>query len=122
MIPPLTGIYERVAHQAATAALEDPRFPKVTPAELKQVRVEVSVLTPPRQVASAKEIVIGRHGILFRKQGRGATFLPQVAPEQGWDLEETLKHLSMKAGLGPDGWRTGASFSVYEAIVFSEKE
>lgn len=70
----------------------------------------------------AQEIVIGRHGIILRKDGRSATFLPQVAPEQGWNRETTLRHLAMKAGLGPDGWREGASFSVYEAIVFTEGE
>ena len=54
------------------------------------------------------------------KGGRSATFLPQVAPEQGWDRDTTLEHLSRKAGLGLDGWKEGATFEVYEAIVFSE--
>jgi uncharacterized protein (TIGR00296 family) len=84
--------------------------------------VEVSVLTPPRAVKSAADIVVGRHGIILRKGHRSATFLPQVAPEQGWDRDTTLTHLSRKAGLGPDGWRDGASFKVYEAIVFTEGE
>jgi len=56
----------------------------------------------------------------LEKAGRGAVFLPQVATEQGWTLEETLTHLSLKAGLPPDAWREGAAFTVFEAIVFSE--
>ena len=54
------------------------------------------------------------------KHGRSAVFLPQVAPEQGWGIEETLTHLAMKAGLPPDAWREGASFTVFEAVVFHE--
>lgn len=122
IIQPMLPVVESVAQRAATAALGDPRFPNVTADELRHITVEVSVLTPPREVASARDIVIGRHGIILAKNGHSATFLPQVAPEQGWDRDETLSHLSRKAGLGIDGWRDGASFSVYEAIVFAEGE
>ncbi len=122
-IAPFTPVARTVAQRAASAALEDSRFPnKVSEKELKLINVEVSVLTPPRQVGSYKDIVIGRHGIILRKGGRSATFLPQVAPEQGWNRDQTLSFLSRKAGLGMDGWRAGAKFMVYEAIVFSEGE
>jgi AMMECR1 domain-containing protein len=47
-------------------------------------------------------------------------FLPQVAPEQGWNIEQTLTHLAMKAGLPPDAWKENARFTVFEAIVFHE--
>ena len=57
------------------------------------------------------------------KDGRSAVFLPQVAPEQGWNLEETLTYLSRKAGLPADAWRApDAAFTVFEAIVFSESD
>jgi MEMO1 family protein len=119
-IEPLASVYDTVARRAASAALEDTRFPqRVGTAELPHITVEVSVLTPPRAVKSASEIVVGTHGIILRYEGRGATFLPQVAPEQGWDREQTLEHLARKAGLPSDGWKQ-ASFSVYEAIVFAE--
>jgi len=120
-IQPRTGVALTVAQRAASAALEDPRFPsKVSEAELGHISVEVSVLTPPRRINNAAEFEVGRHGVILQKGGRSATYLPQVAPEQGWDRDETLSHLSQKAGLGPDGWRDGASFQVYEAIVFGE--
>jgi len=101
-----------------SAALRDPRFPPVTPDELPLLTLEVSVLTPPREVAGPEEIEIGRHGIILDCEGRQAVFLPQVPGEQGWDREATLDHLSRKAGLGPDGWRRGARFRVFEAEVF----
>ena len=65
--------------------------------------------------------MLGKHGIVIEKGGRTAVFLPQVPGEQGWDLPTTLSHLSTKAGLSPDAWKEGASFTVFEAIVFGEK-
>jgi AmmeMemoRadiSam system protein B/AmmeMemoRadiSam system protein A len=120
-LEPSESVYQVVARRAASAALEDTRFSPVTVAELPSITVEVSVLTPPRPVKSAEEIVIGRHGIILESGWNAATFLPQVAPEQGWDRETTLRHLASKARLPADGWKT-ASFKVYEAIVFTEGE
>jgi AMMECR1 domain-containing protein len=56
------------------------------------------------------------------KNGRSAVFLPQVAPEQGWNLPETLSHLAEKAGLDKDAWQHGATFQTFQAVVFGEKE
>ena len=121
-LEPSSSVYDVVSHRAASAALEDTRFPhSVTVEELPFITVEVSVLTPPRPVKSADEIVIGRHGIILSNGWNRATFLPQVAPEQGWDRETTLRHLAQKAGLPADAWKK-AEFQVYEAIVFSEGE
>jgi AmmeMemoRadiSam system protein A len=107
-----------VAVNGRTAAVGDPRFPPVTPDELSNITLEVSVLTPLRPVAGPAEIVIGRHGILLQKLGRQAVFLPQVATEQGWDLPTTLTHLCRKAGLPGEAWREGAGLRVFEAEVF----
>lgn len=57
-----------------------------------------------------------------RLRGRSAVFLPQVAPEQGWDVQTMLKYLSLKAGLGPDDWKSGASFETFRAQVFNRCE
>ena len=85
---------------------------------LARKRITAGLL--PRPVASSEDIVIGKHGIILEKDGRKAVFLPQVAVEQSWELEETLSHLSRKAGLSADAWKDGASFSVFEAVVFGE--
>jgi AMMECR1 domain-containing protein len=74
------------------------------------------------RVSGPEEIVIGRDGVLLQKGGRSAVFLPQVAPEQGWLKEEMLSHLSMKAGLPADAWKSGTTFSTFQAIVFSEND
>ena len=81
---------------------------------------EVSALTPPKPVASWRDIVLGRDGMTLEKGNAFAVFLPQVAPEQGWDLETTLSYLSQKAGLPADAWREGAKFETFQAEVFHE--
>ncbi|MBQ8124520.1 MAG: AmmeMemoRadiSam system protein B [Kiritimatiellae bacterium] len=119
-ILPMRPLVEAVAARAVDAALHDPRFPPVSERELSSLRVEVSALTPPKRVASWCEIVLGRDGMTLEKNGRFAVFLPQVAPEQGWDLPTTLSYLSQKAGLAPDAWRDGATFETFQAEVFHE--
>jgi AmmeMemoRadiSam system protein A len=119
-ILPMRPLVEAVAARAVDAALRDPRFSPVSERELGGIRVEVSALTPPRRVASWRDIVLGRDGMTLEKNGCFAVFLPQVAPEQGWDLPTTLSYLSQKAGLAADAWREGAAFEVFQAEVFHE--
>jgi AmmeMemoRadiSam system protein B/AmmeMemoRadiSam system protein A len=117
---PRRELYAAVAEQAVNAAFHDPRFPKLREDELREVDIEISALTPPRRIASYKDITIGRHGVVLYKGMHSAVFLPQVATEQGWRLEEMLSHLAIKAGLGPNDWESGCEFHVFEAIVFGE--
>ena len=120
-IVPRREIWKAVREQALNAAFHDPRFPPLTEKEMDEIDIEISMLTPPRSVASWRDIVIGKHGMVLTKGGSSAVFLPQVAPEQGWGIEETLTHLALKAGLSADAWREGADFLVFEAQVVQEK-
>jgi AmmeMemoRadiSam system protein A len=117
-------LYESIRRLAVESAVDDPRFQPVAGAdELDSLVIEISILTIPQQVSSYSEIVIGKDGILFFGQERTAVFLPQVAAEQGWDIEETLTHLSQKAGLGVNDWKDkNCQFYVFQAEVFSEKK
>ncbi len=108
--------------QAAVWATQDPRFPPLAASELDGIEVEVSVLSPMREIESFKLIEVGTHGVLMSKNGRRAVFLPQVAVEEGWNRDTMLEHLSSKAGLPPDAWRHGAIFEVFTAQVFRERE
>ncbi|MBF0363803.1 MAG: AmmeMemoRadiSam system protein B [Oligoflexia bacterium] len=121
-IMPRRSAIEVVMERAIDAAINDNRFNPVTYNELKEIDIEISLLTPPKKVNSYNDIIIGKHGMVLSKGSNGAVFLPQVAPEQGWDLATTLTYLSQKAGLASDAWKKGASFEVFEAIVFAEKE
>ncbi len=117
-------LFKTVRDMAVAAASEDPRFSRVVPGELKDVRVEVSVLSKPRSVKSADEIVLGKHGVIVRRGGQGGVFLPQVATETGWSKERFLSELcSQKAGLPPDCWKDPATrLEIFTAEVFGEKE
>jgi hypothetical protein len=119
---PRGTLYDSVIRNAVNAGVNDWRFKPVTRAECDSLTIEISALTPPEPVGSAKDIRIGTDGVVLRKNGRSAVFLPQVAPEQGWGVEETLTHLATKAGLKPDDWKEGAKFLVFQAEVFGENE
>jgi AmmeMemoRadiSam system protein A len=115
---PSRSIAEVVLERAADAALADPRFPPLSPSELDLIAIEISLLSPPWSVDNYDEIKIGLHGIVLSKERKSAVFLPQVATEQEWDIETTLTQLAQKAGLPADGWKSGASFSVFTADIF----
>jgi AmmeMemoRadiSam system protein A len=119
-IEPRAPLHEAVAEAAIAAALEDPRFPPVTRAELVDLRLDVSVLSPLAPIAP-EAVEVGRHGLLVRHQGRGGLLLPQVATEQGWDRQTLLEQTCRKAGLPRDAWREpGCRLLGFEAQVFEE--
>ena len=109
-----------ISHCAAAAAVDDPRFPPVTPAELGQIDIEVSVMTPPARVSDVSEIEVGRDGLIVEHHGRKGLLLPQVATEQRWDRETFLSRTCTKAGLPSDAWRRGAAIYRFQAEVFGE--
>jgi AmmeMemoRadiSam system protein A len=105
---------EALCRAAVSAALSDPRFPPVSLDELPALAVQVSVLTP-LVPGRAEDVVIGRHGVSIRGRGRSGLFLPQVAVEQGWDVETLLAQLCRKAGLPADAWKdAGCQLLLFE--------
>lgn len=117
---PQDPLYLVVQQMAIAAATRDYRFSKVKKEEFELIEVEVSVLTPMRKIESIDEIVLGKHGIYIRKGSSSGTFLPQVATETGWGLEEFLGHCARdKARIGWEGWKDADIF-IYEALVFHE--
>jgi AmmeMemoRadiSam system protein B/AmmeMemoRadiSam system protein A len=116
---PRKPLVAAVLENGVNAAYNDRRFRPVSPEELGELEVEVSVLSPPRAIGSADEFVVGEQGLILRKDGRQAVFLPEVATEQGWTREDTLAHLARKAGLAKDGWRQGASLEVFTSTKFT---
>ena len=107
---------------AVAAATGDPRFPPVTPSELAELDIEISVLTPIEPLTDPADFVIGRDGLVIDHQLRRGLLLPQVATEYGWDRETFLSQLCAKAGLPRDAWQRGARLFRFEAEVFGERE
>lgn len=113
-------LYEVVDGMAREAAFDDPRFSPVDGEEMKDITIEISVLTPMKRIGGPDDFTLGKQGIYMVKEGRGGTFLPQVAEETGWTKEEFLGHCARdKAGIGWDGWKR-AELYTYEAVVFKE--
>ncbi len=117
-IKPLAEAVRDIAIQSATA---DPRFPAVSHEELKEISIEVSVLTVPKKV-DAKDVVLGRDGVIVKKGYRQGVFLPQVADETAWSKEEFMDNLCLhKAGLPPDSWKNpNTEIHTFQAEVFAE--
>jgi len=115
-------LYETVRDMAVAASSQDPRFTPLTVAELKDIDLEISVLSKPRRVRDASEIQLGKHGVIVSDGSHQGVFLPQVAAETGWSKEEFLSQLcSQKAGLPPDAWKDpNIALYVFTADVFSE--
>lgn len=117
---PTIPLFEVVQEMAIASATRDSRFMPVTSQELSKIQIEISVLTPLKKIQTADEIELGKHGIYIKKGNHSGTFLPQVARDTKWSLEEFLGHCARdKAGIGWDGWKDAELF-VYEAVIFSE--
>ncbi|HYL22025.1 MAG TPA: AmmeMemoRadiSam system protein A [Gemmatimonadales bacterium] len=113
-----------VQEMVIAAAQDDPRFAPVEPDELALIGVEISVLSTPVRLpmpVEAGRIVVGRDGVIVRRDQRIALLLPQVAAEQGWGPEALLAAVCRKAGLVPDAWREpGTEVLAFQADVFGE--
>lgn len=120
-ILPVEPLCRSVRNNAVSAAVHDPRFQPVHPEELAGLSIEVTVLSPLEPVSSPQEITLGTHGVYLQARGTSSVFLPQVAPEQGWDLTTTLRQLARKAGLPAEGWRDGQLYRFTAEIVHEEK-
>lgn len=119
-------LFKDVIANALAAAFADPRFYPLTPSELDKVKISISYLTPAKEVKLRapeeiiEKLVPGKHGLIIQQGFARATFLPAVWEEIP-DKIEFLTHLSIKAGLGPNGWKEkGTRFFIYEAEEFSE--
>jgi len=111
-----------VEEMAVAAAFQDPRFEPLRREELKDLKLEISVLTPLRRIADVGEIEVGIHGLYIRKGIRAGLLLPQVATEYGWDRDTFLRETCCKAGLGPDAWRDPETeIYRFSADVFGEE-
>ena len=112
-----------VEEMAVAAALQDPRFPPLREEEMKEISLEISVLTPLRKTADVGQIEVGTHGLYVRKGSRAGLLLPQVATEYGWDRDTFLKETCRKAGLAPDAWRDPETeIYLFSADVFGDEQ
>ncbi|MDO9549047.1 MAG: AmmeMemoRadiSam system protein B [Candidatus Marinimicrobia bacterium] len=121
-ILPVYPLYETVIEVAQSAALKDPRFNRVSPGELKDLEIEVSVLTIPEKIDDPSIIEVGKHGIIMKRGFYQGLLLPQVATDYGWDRVTFLEHTCQKAGLPRNAWKDkDTEISIFSAQVFNRK-
>ena len=125
-LTPSETIMEGIQRNAINAAFNDPRFPALTPVELDQAEIEISILTSPRELQYTggndllEKLKPTIDGVIINKGLARATFLPQVW-EQLPGTQDFLAHLCRKAGLSPDEWRKGdLGVSIYKVQYFHE--
>ncbi|MFP3043277.1 AmmeMemoRadiSam system protein A [Treponema primitia] len=110
-----------VRTMACEAAFGDPRFPPLAGDEWPACGIEISALSPMEVCADPRLVVVGVHGLHLSLRGRAGVLLPQVPVEQGWNLDEYLDYICVKAGLPPGSCENPeAKLQTFTAIVFGE--
>ncbi|MFW6158927.1 MAG: AmmeMemoRadiSam system protein A, partial [Planctomycetota bacterium] len=112
-----------VGEMARSSAINDPRFQPLTEAELSDLDIEISVLSPMEKTDDPLSLELGVHGVYVKRGLQSGTFLPQVATEHGMSKEQFLSTCcAHKAGLPPDAWKKDPQTEVYlyTAQVFGE--
>jgi AmmeMemoRadiSam system protein A len=113
---------ETVHVMALEAAFGDPRFPPLSPEELPRCSIEISALSPMEPCPDPRQVKVGIHGLYLTRQGRSGVLLPQVPVEQGWDRDEYLDYICVKAGLPAHSYDApDAKLYTFTAAVFGEE-
>ncbi len=121
-ITPISDLMSQIENCAVSAAFNDPRFSPLTKEEYKQIKVEISLLSPIEEVNDINDIVVGRDGLIISKGIMRGLLLPQVATEYGWNREEFLDQTCVKAGLFKGCWtEKGVKIEKFSAYVFGEE-
>jgi uncharacterized protein (TIGR00296 family) len=126
---PMMPLWDAVVKAARGAAFEDPRFPPLQEEQMKDLRIELSVLTDPKEIEVTKpseyleKVEIGKDGLVIRDAFGVGLLLPQVAVEWGWDSKKFLDETCRKAGLSPDCWNNmKQNVYKFQAQVFTEEK
>jgi AmmeMemoRadiSam system protein A len=114
---------QAVAKMALAAAFDDPRFPPLKRNELKEISVEISILSPLKRISKLDEIEVGKHGLYIMRGYSSGLLLPQVATEYDWDRLTFLEQTCCKAGLPCDAWKDeDSAVFVFSADIIEESE
>lgn len=115
-------LFETVKEVAKSSAFADRRFPAVVENEIDELEIEISVLSPFKEIDDINEIKVGVHGIMIRRGVQSGLLLPQVAMEYNWDRDTFLTHTCHKAHLPGGAWKSkDVSIEIFSAAVFNEK-
>lgn len=97
--PCCANVFQETVVNAISAAMRDPRFPPVTPAELPGLSYSVDVLTPPEYVSNIEELDPRRYGVIVSQGGRRGLLLPDLEGVE--TVADQLAIAREKAGIPP---------------------
>lgn len=121
-LSPMESLADVVAHCAAAAATEDPRFSRLLGDELAELEIEISVLSGVQR-AQPEDVEAGLHGLVITRDERRGVLLPQVAREHRWPVERFLEETCRKAGLDANAWKDPETrVEIFTAETFSEAD
>lgn len=112
-------LYKTIREITQLAAFKDSRFIPVTEDEYQDLSLEITIITPPQKIKSAREFILGKQGIILKKNGHEAVLLPHIPVENKWNKKEALEQLAIQAGLSSDDWRSACSLETFESITIS---
>jgi AmmeMemoRadiSam system protein B/AmmeMemoRadiSam system protein A len=116
-IQAIMPLYQSIIRNAVAACSSDPRFPSMKKEELKDMEIEISILSPFMPLKDVKDIQVGKHGLYIIKDSQTGILLPQVATEFGWDRNTFLEHVCTKAGLPKDAWKDAELYTFTAEIL-----
>jgi AmmeMemoRadiSam system protein B/AmmeMemoRadiSam system protein A len=116
-IQAIMPLHQSIIKNAVAACSSDPRFPPVKKEELKDMDLEISILSPFVPLKDITNIQVSKHGLYIMKGMQSGLLLPQVATEFGWDRDAFLEHVSMKAGLPKDAWKDAELYTFTAEIL-----
>ncbi len=119
---PTAPLYKTIIEMTEAAASRDPRVSPISPSEVGEIHIGISILSPLRAVEDPMSLEIGKHGVYVASKGKRAVLLPQVATEYCWDREVFLSQVCLKAGLPEAAWKwPQTKISSFTALVVEEE-
>eukprot|EP00252_Welwitschia_mirabilis_P009168 TRINITY_DN2151_c0_g1_i1.p1 TRINITY_DN2151_c0_g1~~TRINITY_DN2151_c0_g1_i1.p1 ORF type:complete len:236 (-),score=23.73 TRINITY_DN2151_c0_g1_i1:20-637(-) len=112
---------------ALTSAFRDKRFPPIQAREVPYLECTVSLLVNYESATTYLDWEIGKHGLIVdftdpNGTRRSATYLPEVAAEEGWTKKQTINSLMYKAGymgLITESLRKSARVTRYQSTLYT---
>jgi uncharacterized protein (TIGR00296 family) len=122
-------LYKAIVRAARQAAFEHPRYAAIGMDDMKNIRFEIALLTPPEVIKVldfedfAKRIRLGIDGLMIRAGTYSAIMLPDFPIRYSWDHDRALRYLTQKAGMHMDAWQNLANkIYKFQAQIFSEED
>jgi len=91
------NIAKEIIQNAISAAVRDPRFPPVTPMELKDLVYSVDVLGETEDIDSSEDLDVKKYGVIVSSGYRRGLLLPNLEGIE--DVEEQISIAMQKAGI-----------------------